>query len=75
MRINEIGHPGRYRCDRCGEPSPKGVYTGFGFMHVCVTCRHILKESKCLLKGTANPSEPPVLAPSKRRPALEDPLH
>jgi len=39
MRINKPGSPGRYRCDKCGEPSRKGVYTGHpGYEHVCVAC-------------------------------------
>jgi hypothetical protein len=47
MRTNPVGQPGKYSCDRCHQPSPRGVYTGQvsplatkgGFCHVCPTCK------------------------------------
>jgi hypothetical protein len=39
MRINAIGLRGKYQCDRCHKPAPRGVYTGVrGFCHVCPAC-------------------------------------
>ena len=39
MRTNEPGMSGRYSCDRCHQPSPRGVMTGCRpFEHVCLWC-------------------------------------
>jgi excisionase family DNA binding protein len=46
-RTNAAGLPGKYSCDRCGLPSPKGVYTGFsGFEHVCPSCKADIKAGE-----------------------------
>lgn len=39
MRTNDPGNPGKYTCDRCHQPSPRGVMTGCApFEHVCLWC-------------------------------------
>jgi hypothetical protein len=44
MRVNRAGVPGKYLCDRCGKPSPHGVYTGdLGFCHSCIWCHAVYR--------------------------------
>src|ERR1700693_3821247 len=46
-RTNAAGLPGKYACDRCGQPSPTGVYTGCKpFIHVCPSCKADIKAGR-----------------------------
>jgi hypothetical protein len=56
MRTNEPGAVGRYSCDRCQKPSPRGVMTGCTpFEHVCLWCYGVwrkLPKHSALVKHT-----------------------
>ena len=63
MRTSPAGQKGRFSCDRCRKPSPRGVYTGVpGFMHVCPPCREIVAKkggttaSAAILERFSKPS-------------------
>jgi hypothetical protein len=60
MRTNEPGMSGRYSCDRCHQPSPRGVMTGCRpFEHVCLWCFGVWEN---LAKHPAAKHRTPLLA-------------
>jgi hypothetical protein len=46
MRVNAVGLRGKYKCDRCKEYAPRGVYTGVnGFVHTCPPCVVVIAQN------------------------------